>query len=109
MAARGPPGSERGRATLDPDDAAFEDGFEDGASGPDSGPEVKGEGGRGEAWNSSLLDSRLGSALIGDDVGRAGHFDELRMTVHRKRKKNKDTDHFLLFNQATLQAARSST
>jgi hypothetical protein len=36
---------------LDPDAAAFEDGFEDGVSGPDSGPEVNGEAGRGEACN----------------------------------------------------------
>jgi hypothetical protein len=36
---------------LDPDAAAFEDGFEDGVSGPDSGPEVNGDAGRGEACN----------------------------------------------------------
>lgn len=49
MAARGPPGGERGRAMLEPVEAAFAEGFEEGVSGPDSGPEVKGEAGRGAA------------------------------------------------------------
>ncbi len=49
MAARGPPGGERGRAMLEPVETAFEAGFEEGVSGPDSGPEVKGEAGRGAA------------------------------------------------------------
>lgn len=50
MAARGPPGGESGRAILEPEAAAFDEGFEDGVSGPDSGPEVRGEAGRGAAY-----------------------------------------------------------
>jgi hypothetical protein len=49
IAARGPPGGDSGRAMLDPVVAALEEGFDDGVSGPDSGPDVKGEGGLGEA------------------------------------------------------------
>ena len=59
MAARGPPGGERGRAMLDPDAAAIEEGFEDGVSGPDSGPEVKGEEDRGAACRQKTCQTRV--------------------------------------------------